>query len=486
MNLINYITSNLMSLQFTENIFLVDVLDVVIIAFFIYLGLFFLKQARSLLTFAGVISLVLIYFVARIFNLHLTVLVLQSFFGIFLIVLVIVFQDELRKFFEFLSIVNTRNNKNINKKISQSSAFVSTVVQAVFNLAREKKGALIVFPGQDLLERHLDGGEMLDGIVSRPLIESIFDPDSAGHDGALIINKNRIFKFGVHLPLSKNFKQIKGRGTRHSAAIGISEKTDCFVVVVSEERGEISIAQNGKLKTLKDFEELESYLNRFLKEKFPQKPSSFFENIIKKNTIEKFSALFLSFFLWFFLVFQVEIIQRDFIVPISYRGVPDQIIIKDTTPSEVVVTLSGRGQTSFANFDHESLSVTIDGKIIEEGVNKFEIEKNNLRYPLNLSVVNVTPAIVKITAQEFELHNIPIKANIKNKPEYLVAFSVPETIGVLVPKKEKIPDFLNTELIDNGNIEKGTIVTTKIIIPSTLQLPGQASRDIFIHFKDKD
>ncbi len=485
MNLINHIFSNLMSLQFTENIFLVDILDVVIIAFFIYLGLFFLKQTRSLLTFAGVISLILIYFIARFFNFHLTVLVLQSFFGIFLIVLVIVFQDELRKFFEFLAIVNTRTNKK-DKKTYQSSSFVLDTVQAIFNLAREKRGALIVFPGKDLIERHLEGGEILDGVISRPLIESIFDPYSSGHDGAVIINKNRIFKFGVHLPLSKNFKQIKGRGTRHSAALGISEKTDALIVVVSEERGEISIAQNGKLKTLKEFEELENYVNKFLKEKFPREPKSFFENIIKKNTIEKFSAIFLSFFLWFFLVFQAEIIQRDFIVPISYRGVPDQIIIKDTSPSEVVVTLSGRGQTSFSNFDYENLSVTIDGKKIEEGINEVEIEKNHLRYPLNLSVVNVTPSNIKITAQEFELHDIPIKINIKNLPENLTAFSIPEAARVLVPKKEKIPDFLNTELIDGENAEKGLITTTKIIVPSTIQIPGQGPRDIFIHFKDKE
>ncbi len=485
MDLTAYLGSGLESLRLTENIFLVDILDIAIIAFLIYLGIFFLKQTRSLVTFIGIISSVLIYFIARTFSLHLTAIVLQSFFGALLIILVIVFQDELRRFFQLLAVVGTRQNIK-RKKTQISSPMVSSIVQAVLNLAREKRGALIIIPGQEMIERYLEGGEELDGMVSSSILESIFDPDSSGHDGAVVIEKSRILKFGAHLPLSKNFKQIKGRGTRHSAAIGISEKSDALAIVVSEERGEISIAKNGRLKTLKDSESLEKQIGDFLKEKFPEQPTSFFENLVKKNTFEKASAVLIAFFLWFFIVFQVEIIQRDFVVPISYRGIPEKMIIKDTQPGEVVVTLSGRGQAAFSRLDDDSLSIVLDREEIEEGTNYVEIERSHLRHPFDTSIINIAPSVVQITAQEFEKHTLLLQPETENLSENLKVVLNPDSITILVPKDEDPPLILKTELIDAAGVEKEKTIEIKVEIPPSLQLPKGTSREITATFKLKD
>ena len=105
---------------------------------------------------------------------------------------------------------------------------------------------MIVLQGNDPLERHINGGTNLDGIVSEPLLESLFDPHSIGHDGAVIIDGNRVTKFGCHLPLSMNTSKYENIGLRHTAALGLAERSDAICIVVSEERGTISLAYHGK------------------------------------------------------------------------------------------------------------------------------------------------------------------------------------------------------------------------------------------------
>jgi len=299
-----------------SSMYLADILDVLIIAILAYIGILFLKQTRSLTAFVGIGVLGIVYILARTFHLYITALILQSFFSIFIIVLVIVFQDELKRSFELIVTSGTRRIKN--KSHTPFSSTIFSVVQATSNLMRKKHGALIIIPGQELIERHTRGGNVLDGIVTVPLIESIFDPKSPGHDGALVINKDRVSKFGIHLPLSQNIRQLRERGTRHSAAIGISEKSDALAIVVSEERGEISVARQGRMRTLKDTRELEKHLNQHYKEKFPEKPQNFFRSLFKERFLEKISAIVIACIAWFFIVFQAEIIQRDFNVSNIY------------------------------------------------------------------------------------------------------------------------------------------------------------------------
>ena len=138
---------------------------------------------------------------------------------------------------------------------------------------------------------------MLDGVISEDVMLSIFDPTSPGHDGAMILNKNRIEKFGVHLPLSNNFREIGKHGTRHSAALGIAERSDALALVVSEESGMMSLAQNGSLKEVKSLEELELRLNKFLREKLPDDYANSFTDIIRYNMREKIAALAIAILL---------------------------------------------------------------------------------------------------------------------------------------------------------------------------------------------
>ncbi len=472
-----------LDVSFGSSIHLTDFLDVFIIAIFAYIGILFLKQTRSLAAFIGLGVLGIIYVLARAFHLYITALILQSFFSIFIIVLVIVFQDELKRSFELIA---NSGRGGIKKRLPIAfSPTVFSIVQATSNLMRKKHGALIIIPGKELLERHTRGGNVLDGIVTAPLLESIFDPDSPGHDGAVIINKDRAQKFGIHLPLSQNLKQIKERGTRHSAAIGISEKTDALAIVVSEERGEIAIAKYGKIKVLKDTQELEKYLNQHYREKFPERPRNFFKFLFKERAFEKISAIVVACFAWFFIIFQAEIIQRDFNIPISYTNISTEKIIESTVPETVTVTLSARGQTVLNTLSVDAIRIAISGDKIESGLNEIELDRSHISHPFNISVVNINPSLIKIKAQKYTIHEVPIEANIIEKPENadLREISVsPNKIKILVPEEEESPQIVFTEAINAKELTETKVIETGITLQEFHKIHQDSSRTVYVTF----
>ncbi len=474
---------NLLDINLGSNIYLIDFLDIFIIAVFSYIAILFLKQTRSLLAFAGMGVLGLIYILARAFHLYITALILQSFFSIFVIILVIVFQDELKRSFELLAASGTK--RMIKKSVLSYSSTIFAIVQATSNLMRKKHGALIVIHGQDAIERHFRGGNALDGITTTTLLESIFDPKSPGHDGAVIIDKERISKFGVHLPLSENLRETKEKGTRHSAAVGTSEKGDSLVVVVSEERGEISIAKNGKLKTVKDTQELERLLLQHYKEKFPQKPHGFFQNLFRERLIEKISAILIACLAWFFVVYQAEIVQRDFNIPISFTGMSEEKIIKNIMPETVTVALSARGQTVLGGINPNSLRVAISGENISTGINEIELERANVNHPFNVSVVNISPSIIVVEAQKYNTHTVSVEANIKKESEDIDIKEIsinPNKIKILVPENEEIPDFVSTEeiFITKETLEEEETIETRIALNNLYKIHRDYSSIVYI------
>jgi len=139
------------------------------------------------------------------------------------------------------------------------------------------------------------------GKVSGELLESLFDKHTPTHDGAVIIDRDTITQFGAHLPLSRKTSKLKGYGTRHAAALGLSEKTDAFTIVISEERGSISIATNSNLKNIGHGDEIKKLVRNFYRAKFPEKQLALWENIVKRNSRDKIIALTTSVILWYLL-----------------------------------------------------------------------------------------------------------------------------------------------------------------------------------------
>lgn len=274
-----------------------DIFDILIVAILIYIAIIFIKQTRSFFIFSTIIILLGVSYLSGVFDLTLTRTVLQPFLTFFFLILIIVFQREIRRFFEWFSI--SGRELAIQRGRSISSEVFDNIVDTVSLLAKEKIGALIVLSGKHPLEHSIQGGHALEGRVSVPLLLSIFDTRSPGHDGAVIITGNRVKRFGVHLPLTQKFDSLNKAGTRHRAAIGVTEETDALVIVVSEERGSVSVAANGVLKEVsRDI--FRTTVEGFIQEQIVE--NNHYKNIrydiLAKNWVEKLSALFLSLILW--------------------------------------------------------------------------------------------------------------------------------------------------------------------------------------------
>ncbi len=273
--------------------------DVVVTTTLVYACIILLRRTRSIFIFRGIAIFVGIYAIASYLDLKLTTSLFQSFFSFFIIILVIIFQKEIRRFFENFSIAFL-NPFSLSTKTVDKETF-DIIIDSVIYLAKKKIGAIIVIPGKQNIEGFLEGGYPVEGQISEPLILSIFDTRTPGHDGAMIIENEFVKKFGVHLPLAENFKKFGNLGTRHRASLGLSEVSDAFVIVVSEEKGTISIAQNGMLKAV-DIEKLKIELNSFtnyLGGRLAKSPISAF---IVSDTKDKILALAISIVLWLALV----------------------------------------------------------------------------------------------------------------------------------------------------------------------------------------
>jgi uncharacterized protein (TIGR00159 family) len=239
-----------------------DILDVIFVALLIYFILVFIKQSKSFVVAYGAAIYLLIIYFARTLSLTLTREIFQILSTVFLLVFVVIFQRELRRFFDWIFISTRRLTHRKQRTISNDVSF--SIIKAAQEMAVKKIGALIVLPGELPLEGVIEGGFSLDGRVSLPLILSIFDPTSPGHDGAMIIDNNRVKKFGVHLPLADNFSGFEKTGTRHRAAVGLTQRTDALVIAVSEERGEISLARRGELEKINNIHILEEQISKFI------------------------------------------------------------------------------------------------------------------------------------------------------------------------------------------------------------------------------
>lgn len=244
-----------------------DLIDVLLVAFFLYQTYKLMKSSGTRAIFSGVVSFIVVWIlVSQVLEMRLMGAILDKFISVGFVVLVILFQDEIRRF--LLALGSHRGWKFLGKLFSKRGAdkesegkFVAPVVLACMNMARKKTGALIVIQQDVDLSVYEHTGEMFNADVNARLIENIFFKNSPLHDGAMIIADGRIKAAGCILPVAQNANLPKDLGLRHRSALGMSLDTDALIIIVSEERGKISVAHNGKLAINISAEELQQILS---------------------------------------------------------------------------------------------------------------------------------------------------------------------------------------------------------------------------------
>jgi diadenylate cyclase len=451
-----------------------DFFDIAIVGILIYALLVWFKKTASRFVLIGIILLGAVYTLSNVLHLYLTVEVLQGFFAILLIALVVIFQEELRRFFEKLAVWGRLRKRTVAPSQHQ---VVEIIAQACANLARKRNGALFVISGEEPLERHLEGCIRLEGMVSQPLLESIFDPHSLGHDGAVIINQGLVSQFGCHLPLSLNTHKLENLGLRHTAALGISERSDALCIVISEERGTISVAREGTLKVLANATELRQTLEEFYEHKAPRERASLLSDWWKRNSLEKAIAVFLACVLWIIFGYQKESVRRDFVVPVEYRNVAPDWEIESGKITGVKVMLMGSEQ-AFRLLDPNILKLSLDLSTIVEGKQTVAFTKEMINTPSNLTVVGLQPDQTTIVASKL----VPLNASIKVKTTgeldpnlILQRMEVdPASIEVLAPRKiRKTGITIQTEPVDLGKLTHTTTLYPKLVLPSEVRFVGE-------------
>jgi len=226
-----------------------DVIDILIVAYIFYKMLMFIKDTRAAQVLKGILFLLVATQLSDIFNLHTLYWLLVNTLQFGVIAALIIFQPELRAGLEHIGRTKfnffVKGGLNISEEALNKN--IEEIIEALYSLSRQKIGALIIMERQTRIGDIINTGTIIDGEVSRQLLINIFIPNTPLHDGAVVIRDNQVKAAACFLPLTQSKDLSKDLGTRHRAAIGVSEVSDCISLIVSEETGDVSIAKSGKI-----------------------------------------------------------------------------------------------------------------------------------------------------------------------------------------------------------------------------------------------
>ena len=255
-------------MKLISSVGIADIIDIIIVAFLIYYVIKLVRQTRAFQLVKGFVYMGIIYFIVSAFNMSASSFIFNQLFRNIVIVMILLFQPEIRHAIESIGRGDFRKFNIFNLRSSDFSTesyrtAASNISKAAGNMSDTKTGALIVIEGKTLLGEIISTGSEIDSTITVPMIENIFFPKAPLHDGAMVIRDNRIHSAGCILPLTQNDVSFE-LGTRHRAAIGMSEHSDALIVVVSEETGAISVAHNGTLERGITSGELYEIISAFL------------------------------------------------------------------------------------------------------------------------------------------------------------------------------------------------------------------------------
>ena len=235
------------------DIHVTDIVEIAIISVLFYELMSWIKNTRAWMLFRGLLFVLILFFVAAIFQMNTILWLGEKLLNAGLVAVIVVFQPELRHALEQLGRRDFLQGLRVFNFIGREDAkrfsdkTITELVRAVYDMGSVKTGALIVIEREVGLDEYIRTGIILDSTVSRQLLLNIFEKNTPLHDGAIIIRKNRIVAATCYLPLTDNMELSKDLGTRHRAAVGISEVSDAMVIIVSEETGQVAIAQDSRI-----------------------------------------------------------------------------------------------------------------------------------------------------------------------------------------------------------------------------------------------
>ena len=246
---------------------IIDVIEIILISFFVYQFMVWIKYTRAYTLLKGLLIIGAFLLIAYIFKMNTILWIVSNLAGALITAVVVIFQPELRKIVEQLgqkrimsAIIPFDTGKEVKERFTDKT--VNELIRACFDMGEVKTGALIVIEQEIRLDEYIRTGINLDAILTSQLLINIFEHNTPLHDGAVIVRGNRVVSATCYLPLSDNMELSKQLGTRHRAGVGISEVSDSVTIIVSEETGQVSVAQEGKLTRDLNSSELREILEK--------------------------------------------------------------------------------------------------------------------------------------------------------------------------------------------------------------------------------
>jgi diadenylate cyclase len=369
--------------------------DIALMTLLCYGALEWLRASRFRRTLRGSLVLAAVYLAARFFELELAATALEALFVVALVAGIVLYGDEIRRLVE--NIASFANPKVIGPRAKgrAAPAELTELARVVFDLARASTGALVVIEGREPLGAFLQGGVDLDGLPGEAMLKSLFHKTSMAHDGAMVVRGGRVWRFGCHLPLSSNFEALGPRGTRHAAALGLSEKSDALIIAVSEERGTVSVCERGKLETVDEPEDLVARLQRFLAEGQQGKPE---KRERRWHPSLLALAILISALSWVALVYGGRPVERSYTVEVETASLPPDLKVLKIYPERVQVTVKGAGR-DFYLVREASVRVVVPLAGAEAGQRSATLGAGEVELPRGTTLKSVQPAQISLFLQ---------------------------------------------------------------------------------------
>ncbi len=452
-----------------------DFTDILLITFILYRMYVWLQGTRALRILFALAALGLLYILARWSGLFITTWMLQYLWAVILVIMVVVFQSEIRQVLERMSPLRFF----LGRPEALNQMALEEVVRTCFDLAQNRIGALLVFQRRDLLGDHLKGGIPLDGRISFEVLSSIFLPKSPTHDGAVLIYGGRIVSVGCYLSLSDNPVLPRHYGTRHRAGIGITEKSDAVSLIVSEERGEVSLAVRGGITRMDNPQNLQERLGSMLFQ--AEKGKSRWLSALTTNLIPKSIAFALVLVLWGSIAGQQRT-EMLLMVPLEYRNIPANMEMVGEGVNKVEVGIRGP-RSVVSSMSQDQIRAHIDLVQGLRGLNSVRLTPANIRFPLGTEITKINPSSVRIRLEEVKTRSIRVRAHFIGKlakPLRLGDVLIePPSVVLQGPESllAKVREVL-TEPIDLSTMQENAKISVgiEVVMPQIRLAPNQPAQ----------
>ena len=437
-----------------------DVADILIMTFLLYQLYTWFSRTRAMQVLLGLGVVTLIYFATRFLGLYMTSWILQELGAVLIVLIIVVFQAEIRQALYRISLLRYLFEDH---QTQQHTRF-QEIAETLFALASKRLGAILVIQRSESLSELMLNGVRLDCEISPQIIEAIFIDGAPLHDGAVLVQNSRVALASCHLPLSVNADIPQFLGTRHRAALGLSERSDAVVLVVSEERGEVSLAVAGELRRVATPVELVVTLERLVSP-VAKRPRMTLRQRLFSNLVPKTAILLMVTAFWILITSRQGQITTV-TAPVRLQSLPDELVLVRSVPEEVDVQVK-----SFSSLTPPpaklDLVADVDLSGVREGQTSVRIRNTDFNLPSGMVIAGVTPPSIKVVAERKVRKKVPVRVTLKGSPEPgMEIVAEPAWVEVEGPASQVARiEAVGTEEIDASRLSRGMEYRKNLLAP---------------------